>query len=177
MSGCRQPTSDQRPSVMLSGRRFEARRARSDDAVVRRRCRGVVSWGSISAAWLRRILANNLADELRKLHTGKRDVRRERPLETAIEESSSRLEAWLAAEQSSPSEQVERAEQALRLAESLQALPEAQREVVCLSVVAELSADDIAVALAIEPKTVWTRLYRARRRLAELFARAREGGR
>jgi RNA polymerase sigma-70 factor (ECF subfamily) len=55
------------------------------------------------AAWLRKVLAHNLADELRKLHTGKRDLDRERSLEAALEQSSARLEAWLAAEQSSPS--------------------------------------------------------------------------
>jgi RNA polymerase sigma-70 factor (ECF subfamily) len=79
-------------------------------------------------AWLRRILANNLADELRKLGTAKRDIRRERSLEAALEESSSRLEAWLSAEGSSPSQKAQRHEQALRVAEALEALPEAQRE-------------------------------------------------
>src|SRR2546430_8231397 len=52
------------------------------------------------AAWLRRILANNLADEIRKLRSGKRDIGRERSLEAAIEESSAKLEAWLAADES-----------------------------------------------------------------------------
>src|SRR5262249_47347788 len=55
------------------------------------------------AAWLRQILARNLANAARDLGRGKRDVTRERSLEAA-EESASRLEAWLAAEQSSPSE-------------------------------------------------------------------------
>jgi RNA polymerase sigma-70 factor (ECF subfamily) len=67
------------------------------------------------AAWLRRILANNLADEIRKLSTDKRNIARERSLEAALDESSSRIEAWLAAEESSPSQKAARHEDALRV--------------------------------------------------------------
>jgi RNA polymerase sigma-70 factor (ECF subfamily) len=56
------------------------------------------------SAWLRRILVHNLTDELRKLGAGKRGGGRERSLEQALSESSSRLEALLAADQSSPEE-------------------------------------------------------------------------
>src|SRR5437763_17013462 len=55
------------------------------------------------AALLRRLLAHNLADEVRKQHAAKRDAGREQSLEAALQESSARLEAFLAAEQSSPS--------------------------------------------------------------------------
>ena len=43
------------------------------------------------AAWLRQILANNLANAVRDLGRAKRDVGRERSLEAALDTSSSRL--------------------------------------------------------------------------------------
>ncbi len=84
------------------------------------------------AAWLRQILAHTLANVLRDLRRDRRDVAREQPLQAALDESASRLEAWLAAEQSSPSQQAERHERAVRLAEALATLPENQREAVVL---------------------------------------------
>jgi RNA polymerase sigma-70 factor (ECF subfamily) len=98
-------------------------------------------------AWLRRILANNLADELRKLATGKRDLAREQSLQAQLEDSSARLEGWLAAQQSSPSEQAQRNEQALALAEALAQLPEAQREALILQHWHGWSMDEIATHL------------------------------
>lgn len=84
------------------------------------------------AGWLRRMLACNLADALRAFARDKRDLARERSLEAALEESSARIEAWLHAEQSSPSQKAERTEDMLRLVEALAELPEAQREAVVL---------------------------------------------
>lgn len=62
-------------------------------------------------AWLRRILANNLADEMRKLHTERRDVRRERSLDVEIERSAVWLEAWLCGDDPTPSQVAVRDEQ------------------------------------------------------------------
>src|SRR5689334_8816915 len=59
------------------------------------------------AALLRRLLANNLADEFRRQHALKRDAQREESLEAALGGSSARLEALLAAPQSSPSQRAE----------------------------------------------------------------------
>lgn len=83
-------------------------------------------------AWLRQILAHNLADAIRGLGRAKRDAARQRSLEAALEQSSARLEGWLAADQSSPSERAGREEEAVRLANALAELPEAQREVLVL---------------------------------------------
>ena len=82
-----------------------------------------------AAAWLRQILKHNLADEVRRPRPRKRDGRRERSLDAALEESSARLEGWLAAEQSSPSQRAIREEVSGwsgRLAE----LPDGQRRAV-----------------------------------------------
>src|SRR5689334_12129779 len=61
------------------------------------------------AAWLRAVLARHVADVVRKFDLWRGG--RERSLEAALEQSSARLESWLSAEASSPSEQFERHEQ------------------------------------------------------------------
>jgi RNA polymerase sigma-70 factor (ECF subfamily) len=93
----------------------------------------IADWNEAQqAAWLRRLLANNLTDEVRKLRTEGRDVQREQAFSAGLDASSARLEAWLIAEQSSPSEQVQRKETALQLAEALEKLQPDAREALVL---------------------------------------------
>ncbi len=108
-----------------------------------------------TTAWLRSILSHNLADVLRKLTARKRDIRREWSLENALDQSASRLEHWLAAQQSSPSQHAIRQEELLRMAETLAMLPEGQRRAIELhhlqgwplaEIAAELETTKAAVA-------------------------------
>jgi RNA polymerase sigma-70 factor, ECF subfamily len=92
---------------------------------------------------------------LRKLTARKRDVRRERSLEKALDQSSSRLEQRLTVDQSSPSHRAIRQEEILRMAATLATLPEGQRRAVELhhlqgwplaDIAAELNTTKAAVA-------------------------------
>jgi RNA polymerase sigma-70 factor (ECF subfamily) len=83
-----------------------------------------------TAAWLRTILGHNLADGLRRLAADKRDVRRDRSLTSALDQSSTRLGDWLASQEPSPSQKLIRQEQVLQMAEALASLPENQRRVI-----------------------------------------------
>jgi RNA polymerase sigma-70 factor (ECF subfamily) len=105
-------------------------------------------------AWLRQILARNLAQAVRDFGRAKRDLARERSLQAALDASSARLEAFLAADQSSPSQRAEQGEQALRLAEALEQLPEAQREALVLQYWQGLSLAEIGTHLGRSPEAV-----------------------
>jgi RNA polymerase sigma-70 factor (ECF subfamily) len=98
-------------------------------------------------ALLRRCLANNLADEVRKARALKRDAGREQSLEEAQCQSSARLEVFLSAGGPSPSAHAERNEQLLRLAEALERLPEPQRQAVELHYLQGWPLADIAQCL------------------------------
>jgi RNA polymerase sigma-70 factor, ECF subfamily len=117
------------------------------------------------AAWLRQILARNLANVVRDLRRDKRDVARELRLQTALDESASRLEAWLAAEQSSPSQQAECHERAVRLAKALATLPENQREAVVLRHWHDCSLVEIGERLGCTTGAVTGLLHRGLRNL------------
>src|SRR5215468_2013954 len=119
------------------------------------------------AAWLRKILAHNLTDEVRKLRTAGRDVARERPLEAALERSSARLEAWLAADQTSPSQRAVRQEQLLRLAEALARLPEDQRTAVELHHLRGYAVAEVARQMGRSDGAVGALLVRGLKKLRE----------
>ena len=87
----------------------------------------------------------NLADLLRRyLGTQGRDVRLEREIRDAIDQSSVLLDRGLVAPQSSPSQQAERREQGVLLADALDQLPDDYREVLVLRHLEGLAFPEVA---------------------------------
>jgi RNA polymerase sigma-70 factor (ECF subfamily) len=122
------------------------------------------------AAWLRRILARNLANAVRDLTRAKRDVRKERSLQAYFDASASRLDGWLTAQQSSPSQKLERHERALQLAEALAQLPESQRDAVVLRHFQSLPLEEIAEQLDCTTAAVTGLLQRGLKNLRKFLA-------
>jgi RNA polymerase sigma-70 factor (ECF subfamily) len=121
------------------------------------------------AGWLRRILVRNLTDEVRKLAAGKRDLARERSLEKAVEQSSANLAAWLALDQSSPSQQAVRQEQMLELAAAIAELPEDQRTAVELHHLEGYSLAEVGLRMQRSKEAIAGLLFRGLKRLRELL--------
>jgi RNA polymerase sigma-70 factor (ECF subfamily) len=99
------------------------------------------------AAWLRKSLAHNITDALRKLGRKKRDPKLERSLEIALEDSSNRLHACLIAPELTPRTQAEKNEESARLADALAQLPPQYREAVILRHLKGLSLKELAETL------------------------------
>jgi RNA polymerase sigma-70 factor (ECF subfamily) len=122
------------------------------------------------AAWLRRILTNTLADAARELDGAKRDV----ALEASLAQSSARLEALLPAHASSPSEQMLRQEQLLRLSAALAQLPEDQRRALEEHYLQGSTVAEVALAMGRTERSVAGLVRRGLQRLRELLTEARE---
>ena len=119
--------------------------------------------------WLRAILANVLAAALRKFDTQARDPARERSLEAELEQSSSRMESILAADQPSPSERAVRSEQFMMLAGALSRLPENQRRAVELHYLKGLTVAEVAEQIGRTRPAVVGLLFRGLNQLRELL--------
>lgn len=119
----------------------------------------------LTIAWLRQILANNLRDEIRKYAAAARNAARERSLEAVLDASSSQLDAWLAADQSSPSQRAERNEQLLALADALARLPDDQRLAVELHHLQNQPLAEVAAHMDRSKGAVAALLFRALKQL------------
>ncbi len=120
------------------------------------------------AAWLRTILSNSLTDALRRGHLDEAGFK-ERALQAAVEQSSIRLEAWLAASGSSPSEQAIRHEQLLRLSEALAQLPSDQQLAVELKHLQGYAVEEISQQMGRTKTAVGGLLRRGMKGLRELM--------
>jgi RNA polymerase sigma-70 factor, ECF subfamily len=96
------------------------------------------------AAWLRTILARQIANASRDLQCPKGDVRKEKSLEQALAESSIRLLDFLNKGDSSPSGKMEKSEAVLGLADAMAHLPLDQRQALILKHWRGWSLDEIA---------------------------------
>jgi RNA polymerase sigma-70 factor (ECF subfamily) len=121
------------------------------------------------AAWLRTMLVHNLLDVSRNLRREKRDPRRERSIEAAMEESSSRLGFCLAQDDPSPSDQVAVAEQLNRLADAVDQLPPDQMEAVTLHHLRGLPLVDTAAQMGRTVPAVAGLLRRGLQQLRKLM--------
>lgn len=105
-------------------------------------------------SWIYRIVVNDTLNFLKK----------NRP-------SQSLEPGWDAAAPGGPHEELEARERGRGIQAALMALPVDYREVVVLRHFADLSYGEMSAALAIPEKTVKSRLYTARQRLAEILER------
>lgn len=124
-------------------------------------------------AWLRRIFANTLANAVRDYTRNSRDVGLEQSLQASLDQSSARIEAWLASDHTPPVEIAQRNEQLLFLADQMAELPEVQREVLLLRYCEGWSLSAIAEHLGRTRPSVASLL---RRGLAALKERFQIGG-
>lgn len=121
------------------------------------------------AGWLRQILANQLAEALRRFRRQQRDVDLEKSLEAAIEESSARIQRWLSLDQVGPGQQALRNEQLLQLGEALAELPDDQRAAVEMRHLQGYAVARISEEMARTIPAVTGLLRRGMKKLRELM--------
>lgn len=120
-------------------------------------------------AWLRQILANNLAHCVRDLHRDKRDVRREHSLDQRLERSSWCLLGILGVDDTSPLSKLEKDEQRLRIMDLLSQMEPHQRDVLWLKYWHDLTLAEIAMQLQISTPAAAGILYRGLKQLRQHF--------
>jgi len=125
--------------------------------------------------WLRVILANVLSGSLRAYNTGAREIGRERSLDQRFEESASRVEAWLIAEQSSPSVRASRHEELIRLASALSLLPADQREAVELHHLQGKTVAEVGELMERSRPAAMGLIFRGLKRLREILNEEGQG--
>jgi RNA polymerase sigma-70 factor (ECF subfamily) len=129
------------------------------------------------AAWLRRILANALADTVRRFLAGqKRDVGREQSLDDLVRQSSERLQAQVGDGRNPPGDEAARNERLLELAEGLAELPDDQREAVRLKHLHGLSVGEVARQMGKTTAAVAGLLRRGLETLRQRLGETDDGG-
>lgn len=122
---------------------------------------------SVQLSWLSRTFARNLADEIKKYRTAKRDAYRERSLEQSISDSSTRMLNWLASRSESGQQNLDAQERSLVLAGLITQLPESQRTALILRYWHHMPVLAVSQHMNRSPEAVAGLLKRALRSLKE----------
>jgi RNA polymerase sigma-70 factor (ECF subfamily) len=122
------------------------------------------------AAWLRRALANNLTDEVRRLVSRGHQRVEEQSLEQALEARPARPEGWPACDEPTPSRAAINQEQRARLAEVLLELPDDQRQAVELHHLRGLPLAEVGRRLGRSREAVAGLVFRGLKKLRSLLA-------
>jgi RNA polymerase sigma-70 factor, ECF subfamily len=167
---------------MLAEARLDRRlRAKIDpsDIVQETMLQAFRAWGDLRGssegerlAWLRQILMRTLLHAVRDFGRAKRDVKREQPLVRLADQSSAQLEPLVAADQTSPSQVAQRAEELLRVADALQELPDEQRSAVLAYYWRGATMAEIGAELERSGAAVAGLIYRGVKRLNERLSTA-----
>ena len=121
-------------------------------------------------AWLRQLLATQLAQQVRRFTARKRDPNLERRLHSEVQQSSVTFESQLAGPVSTPSQHAARREESARVSDTLASLPAHYREVIILRNLEQKEFAEIAQQLdrsVDATKKLWVRaIKKLRERLA-----------
>lgn len=121
-------------------------------------------------AWLRAILTHTIADLHKGYLAGKRNVRREREIESDSSQSGAGLGAGLAADHTSPSMKAVRNENWTRLIQAIDQLPAEMREILLLKHVQLLTLKEVAEKSGRSEASVASLLRRGMARLREMLS-------
>ncbi len=117
--------------------------------------------------WLRQILAHHLCHLDRDMHRDKRDVRREQSMEQRLAQSSLRLEALLAGDSPTPSQNVMIGEHLLKLSQAIESLPESQRDAIRLHYLEGMKLADVAEQMGKSTGAIAGLMHRGMKTLRE----------
>ena len=120
------------------------------------------------AAWLKQILRNQLIDAYRGRRRLRRDVNRDVPWAANIDASFSRTEGW-AIVNSTPSQDLSRKEELMRVAETLAELPAGQREAIVLHYLQGATLAQVAAQLQRTEAAVAGLLHRGLKQLRKML--------
>lgn len=124
----------------------------------REQCRGTTE--AEQYAWVRRMLENDLKDEIKK-------VGRRPGFERAIDDTNTRIDVWCDGSERSPGSQAAWVEEIERLAEAVSRLPGDQRTAVELHTLSEYSLKETADRMGRTPGAVASLVFRGMKSLRE----------